>query len=124
MSLTIAGLLFDIAGAWLLAYELVWGYQKRQWAKFAEVRLGHLRKDLKRLKDRVGEIPSPPYTVAELDEMREELDEIWTPMIKKNEDIVTATTEEHQDKSIIAALLGVLFLSIGFLLQIVGAIKV
>ena len=123
MWFTVAGLLVDIAGAWLLAYEIIWGYPKRTWAKYAEVRLGHLRGDLKRLKDNVGKLPCPPYTEAELDRFRAELDETWMPMIKRDEEIVRAANEQHQDRSIVAALVGILFLTIGFVLQIVGASK-
>jgi hypothetical protein len=123
MWFTVAGLLFDIAGAWLLAYEIIWGFPKRQHAKYVEIRLQHLRKDHELLRSNIGKLPCPPYTEAELDKLREEHDATWIPMIQRNEEEIRAATTGHEDKSMIAALLGIAFLTIGFVLQIAGAFK-
>ena len=123
MIFTITGLVFEIFGAWLIAYEILWGYPKRQRAWFAEKRLALLKEDHKRLRENVGKLPSPPYTEKELDHFRKELDDTWLPMMKRNEDIISEANEKHEDKSMYAAVAGILLLTIGFILQIVGAIN-
>ena len=122
MEFTIIGLLFDIVGAWLLAYEFIWGFNKRMWAKNAKTMLVVQNGDLNRVKEYIDKISSPPYTKEELDDMKVEADEVWKNSFKTNEDIIQEAGEKHQNKSIIIAMLGIVFLTIGFSLQIVGTI--
>jgi hypothetical protein len=45
MNLTVIGLVLDIFGAWLLAYEIIWGYQRKDKAIYAEIRLKNIEKN-------------------------------------------------------------------------------
>ncbi|MDH5300456.1 MAG: hypothetical protein OEW58_03755 [Gammaproteobacteria bacterium] len=121
MSYTILGLIFDIVGAWLLAYEFLWGYHKRQLAKVAQIRLEQQQFYFEMLKANIDKVHSPPFPKEDIEKSKAVIDANWLPMIKKNQDIVLDASEQHQDKAIIAAVLGISLLTAGFLLQIVGA---
>lgn len=122
MWLTVTGLLFDIAGAWLLAYEIIWGYQKHVSARYAEMRLKFKKEDHAKLRANIDKL-SPPYNATELERLKSDLDKVYQPMIAADQAIVDEATQGHRDKSIIAACIGIGLLTLGFVLQIVAAVS-
>ena len=114
--------MLDIVGAWLIAYEFVFGYSKKWRAKLAEKRISTLesiRSDIKRMWN----LPSPPYTGEEIAGFKSEIAQKYDLQIQEQKKIIETSTSGHEDKSILLALLGLLLLTAGFILQIVGAIS-
>ena len=123
MYYTIIGLLLDIIGAWLIAYEFIWRYPKMWQAKIAETRIQNLESNRDELKRTNNNLPSPPYTREEIHGFQVELDKKYEVWINIQRDIVETNTMGHKDRAIIISLAGLLLLTVGFALQIAGVIN-
>jgi len=109
--LTVIGLLLDIIGAWLLAYEIIWGYPKKDKALYAELRLKNILSGYKIQRE-----------ISSSDEERKALDDRFKPIIKEEEKTIDIAGREHLEKSTRLALLGVVLLTVGFILQIIASV--
>jgi hypothetical protein len=112
MNLTVIGLVLDIFGAWFLAYEIIWGYQKKDKAIYAEIRLKNIEKNYEISKRMIS------------DDECKNWDSRMEKAINENQAIIDAAGRGHLEKSSKAAIFGIILLSVGFILQIVAALGV
>ena len=120
---TVIGLLLDIAGAWLIAYEILWGYPKRNQRLICENRLGFLKTDLSKLEQSIKNYPSPPYMDEDIARCLKELHESYDPMISEEQTKIKELSEGHIERSFSFAFLGIILLTLGFVLQLVGSLS-
>jgi hypothetical protein len=59
------GLLFDILGTWLIAYEVLRGYPLRNRAEIASIQLNNLESHVDRMVASIREFPEDVYSLAE-----------------------------------------------------------
>ncbi|MCK4391928.1 hypothetical protein KAX17_03395 [Candidatus Bipolaricaulota bacterium] len=119
---TIAGLVLGIVGAWGLAYEILWGFPRRNKKETHESRLNSLRESASYLENSIRNYPRPPYDDEEIERILKELHDHYDPMIRKEEDKIAEYSIGHRERSFNRALLGIALLTLGFILQIIGAI--
>ena len=118
--LTATGLFLNIVGTWCIAYELLWGYPKKNRKAIAETRLAGLQEFMAGIEASISRLKEPPYTPlekeAEIDEFREE----WAPNIKSLQTEIRELGEGHTERSFYVAMIGVFLLSVGFGLQLLA----
>ncbi len=121
---TVVGLAFDIVGAWLVAYEILWGYPKRNRAMYESEKLSSLEEFVTKMLHDIDTLDDPPYTRQEKNQMKTDFSETWNPKISDlRSNLDTLVGETFRTKSFYLALLGIVLLSIGFMLQIIGALQ-
>lgn len=122
MTLTIIGLCLNIVGALFLSYEFICGFQKRVWARYARDKLEVLERDMESRKAYIDKIPSPPYSVEDLEEMKLDIDHTWMPLIEGQYRIISESEIKHPNRAILVAMLGVFLMISGFIVQIIDAV--
>lgn len=120
--LSIIGLVLDIAGAWMIAYEILWGYPKKNRNVTIQTKLDNLNSFVEEMRSSIKLRAQPPYTPEEIKKQLEEFNNKFEPKITELEKQVKVYTEQHPIKSFYVALGGIILLTIGFTLQIMGAI--
>jgi hypothetical protein len=121
IAFTVSGLVFDIFGVWLVAYEIIFGYPKRNRAMFHERTLAHHEQFLSEMLSGTDALAEPPYASEEKHRLRLELHKTWDPKISDVKNKLDELGEGHRTKSFHFALLGVGFITVGFVLQIIVA---
>ncbi len=118
---TVVGLLFDIFGAWFLAYDILWGYIKFHQSEQAKVKLKNSKQILSDLLENTEKLSKPPYTDDEINKIKNDYLIKYNKINEKNINEINSYTYIHKDKSMIKALIGISLLTIGFILQIIGS---
>lgn len=122
MTLIIFGLVMDILGAWLIGYEVIFKQPKMLRIRIARERIVGLESSLKQMK-RIWRLPTPPYTSEEVDEYQSELDTEYSRKIEEQNSIIEESNLSHDENSFKYALIGLIFLTIGFAMQIIGVVN-
>ncbi|CAH1386371.1 hypothetical protein [Candidatus Nitrotoga sp. M5] len=121
MNLTIVGLIFDIVGTWCIAYEILRGYPKRNRANLLR---GHQKQRLefaKHMKNTYLNLPSDVYSEEEKRKMSDGVTKKYYDNANKLEREIENELEPHMHLSFFWGVIGVICLTIGFLLQIEAA---
>jgi len=116
MNIVAIGLCFDIAGTWCLAYEIVWGYKKRNVGEIARLQYYHIEKHINRMIDQIHAYSDEVYSSSDKLRLVEEMRKKWQPDLEEKRRIMNLGAHHH--RSFVWALLGAVFLTIGFILQL------
>lgn len=118
--LTVVGLMFNIIGAWCLAYEVLWRLPKENWRKTTELHLEHLTSFLKLREAEIDALPESVYFAEDKAKLKEELNRTFQPQIEEKRKYIVSLGLGHSHRSYDLAWLGMALLTVGFGLQIVG----
>jgi hypothetical protein len=123
--ITAIGLLFDIAGAWLLAYDLLHRLPRRVQADRIGGYISHLEAFMRDRDAQTDALPGSVYSDAEKEEIKKkEIHDIWDSVLEKRRETLLAITEKHEDSAYGYAWFGVFLMTVGFATQIFGALNV
>jgi hypothetical protein len=118
MNLMVVGLIFEVIGVWLVAYDLIWGLKRRNRLYIVESQLNNLSKHLKQMKSIIEKTPSPPYSQQQIQEFLSENEEQWEPRIAELT-FEKSKLENTPDFVAMISLLGLVMISVGAILQII-----
>ena len=118
-ALTMTGLILDMIGASLLAYELFLGYPRRNKLMIAEAKSQQLQRFFTDM-DRIIDAYKVPIEEKETDKKKLRSD--YQSDFDKLQEEIRKQGEGHQIKSFYVGIFGFLLLGIGFILQFLGAL--
>jgi hypothetical protein len=122
MNQVAVGLAFDIVGTWCLAYEILRGYPKRNRVNLLR---GHQKQRLefaKDLEETYLNLPSDVYSEVEKRKMSDAVTKKYYDDAKELGRKIEGEMGPHMHWSFLWGAIGVLCLTVGFLLQMQAAI--
>ncbi|HSR70177.1 MAG TPA: hypothetical protein VLU25_19770 [Acidobacteriota bacterium] len=119
--LTVIGLILGIAGAWALAYPILWGYPKQNRRLVAQRQLANLEDFMADMEKQTRRLPDPPYKETEIEAFVSDFKAEWDPKKTKLENEISQLGDAHERRSFVLSILGIGLLSIGFFLQLIEA---
>jgi high-affinity Fe2+/Pb2+ permease len=122
-TLTVTGLILDMIGAALLAYELFLGYPRRNRLAIAEAQWQQLQRFFSDVDRMIDAYKEPPYTRTEKEAEKKKVRADYQTEVDKLEADIRDYGESHHTKSFFVGIIGFGLLAIGFVLQLLGSLK-
>jgi len=120
--ISVAGLAFDILGAWLVAYDIFHGFIVRNRTEIYRAQQATSKQWRRHFLKGISELPDTLYPAEDKQLLSNDIEKNYTDMedsaSKKEKDEYSA----HSLKSFNFALIGVCLLTLGFALQLIGVL--
>lgn len=120
---SVIGLLFDIVGAWMIGYEVIFGYIIWNETDTYRKQKENFKRWKKKFIKGVEELPDDLYTKEIKQKEIEDIKERYGKHEKEAMNKEQKAFEQHRTKSFLRAFFGLILLMIGFIFQIIGVIK-
>jgi hypothetical protein len=119
--LSLAGLALGAFGAFLLAFDVVWGPGKRWKAASLKNQLETLRSTRKFVRDATTNLPHPPWTEAEIERLLQQEEDEWGA---KERALATQSANflpRYEGRVVTMGAVGIILIGVSFILQFFGS---
>ena len=116
------GLVLDILGAWLIAYDIFHGFLVRNRTEMYRVQQATFKKWKLHFQKGILDLPDSLYPAEDKQRLSNNIEQKYTDMEDKASQEEDADFSTHSIKSFKFAFMGVCMLTIGFALQLVSVL--
>jgi flagellar motor protein MotB len=119
-ALNIVGLVLGVVGSWASAYQVLWGFPKRNRLVYVNLKLENAESTLQQLEQMTDQLSPSVYSPQAKESIKEDYRRrAGIAELKAQKE---ALTDGHESRSFALASIGMLLLSVGFAAQLLAAL--